>query len=38
MSADRRGADGLGAVREGIEAWNGDSCCSAEVLFERDED
>jgi divalent metal cation (Fe/Co/Zn/Cd) transporter len=26
------------AVREGIEAWNGDSCCSAEVLFERDED
>lgn len=26
------------AVREGIEAWNGDSCCSAEVLFERDGD
>ena len=25
------------AVREGINAWNGDACCSAEALFEHDE-
>ncbi|MBM7797460.1 divalent metal cation (Fe/Co/Zn/Cd) transporter [Microlunatus panaciterrae] len=26
------------AVREGIEAWKGESCCSAEALFERGDD
>ncbi len=26
------------AVREGINAWNGDACCSAEALFEHDDD
>lgn len=26
------------AVREGIYAWNGDACCSAEALFEHDDD
>jgi divalent metal cation (Fe/Co/Zn/Cd) transporter len=25
------------AVREGINAWNGDACCSAEALFERED-
>ena len=26
------------AVREGISAWNGDACCSAEALFEHSDD
>lgn len=26
------------AVREGVNAWNGDSCCSAEALFEHNDD
>ena len=26
------------AVREGINAWSGDTCCSAEALFEQDDD
>lgn len=25
------------AVREGVNAWNGDACCSAEALFEHDD-
>lgn len=26
------------AIREGINAWNGDACCSAEALFEHEDD